>query len=286
MRSSLLVGGNAGRSLSVGPRSFSAGRRGRVLAVAVGVVCAAGLGPVAVSGTAHAQGSCTGATTTCTFGFTGAEQTLHVPAGVTSVDITAIGAAGATSSSGQGGGAGSSFVTGAAATRTADDAGTNSASITISYTAPPAAPTCANVTPANPQGFTIITGTSRSDILNGTPGPDAIFGLGGNDIINGLGGNDLLCGGDGNDVLSGGDGNDRIEGGNGNDSVNGNAGDDTLHGNAGNDAILGGTGNDHGFGESGNDSLNGQQGTNTNDGGPGNNACLNPGRGQTGATNC
>ncbi|WP_435229323.1 hypothetical protein [Streptomyces sp. Tue6028] len=54
-----------------------------------------------------------------------------------------------------------------------------------------APPTCANVTPGNPQGFNIISGTNRSDTLNGTPGPDAIFGLGGNDVINGLGGNDL-----------------------------------------------------------------------------------------------
>lgn len=70
--------------------------------------------------------------------------------------------------------------------------------------------TCANATPANPQGFNVIVGTSRSDILNGTPGPDAIFGLGGNDAING----------------------------------------------------------------------------NAADGGPGHNACMNPSRGQPGATNC
>ncbi|MFF9646633.1 Ig-like domain-containing protein [Kitasatospora aureofaciens] len=51
---------------------------------------------MALSGTAHAQGTCTtsGNTTTCTFAFTGAEQTFIVPGGVTQVDVTAIGAAG------------------------------------------------------------------------------------------------------------------------------------------------------------------------------------------------
>ncbi|MFD7948434.1 glycine-rich protein [Streptomyces sp. NPDC059744] len=56
----------------------------------------AGITPVVLSGTAHAQGSCTtsGSTTTCAFAFTGAEQTFTVPSGVTQVDVTAIGAAG------------------------------------------------------------------------------------------------------------------------------------------------------------------------------------------------
>ncbi|MEU4586513.1 hypothetical protein ACIG0C_05880 [Kitasatospora aureofaciens] len=60
------------------------------------MLCVAGIAPVALSGTAHAQGTCTvsGPTTTCTFAFTGAEQTFTVPSGVTQVDVTAIGAAG------------------------------------------------------------------------------------------------------------------------------------------------------------------------------------------------
>ncbi|MER7770609.1 Ig-like domain repeat protein [Kitasatospora sp. NPDC096140] len=60
-----------------------------------GVFCAA-VAPVALSAPAHAQGTCTttGPTTTCTFAFTGAEQTFTVPAGVTQVDVSAIGAAG------------------------------------------------------------------------------------------------------------------------------------------------------------------------------------------------
>ncbi|WP_188309909.1 Ig-like domain-containing protein [Streptomyces sp. CBMA123] len=51
---------------------------------------------MALPGTAQAQGTCTtsGNTTTCTFAFTGAEQTFTVPGGVTQVDVTAIGAAG------------------------------------------------------------------------------------------------------------------------------------------------------------------------------------------------
>ncbi|MFH8387624.1 hypothetical protein ACH4E7_43225 [Kitasatospora sp. NPDC018058] len=79
-----------------GHRAGSAGRRGRVLAVAAGVFCAAAVAPVALSVPAHAQGTCTvsGPTTTCTFAFTGAEQTFTIPAGVTQVDVTAIGAAG------------------------------------------------------------------------------------------------------------------------------------------------------------------------------------------------
>ncbi|HJD84292.1 glycine-rich protein [Kitasatospora aureofaciens] len=77
-------------------RAGSAARRGRALAVAAGLLGAAGLAPVALPGTAHAQGTCTvsGPTTTCTFAFTGAEQTFTVPNGVTQVDVTAIGAAG------------------------------------------------------------------------------------------------------------------------------------------------------------------------------------------------
>lgn len=60
------------------------------------MLCVAGIAPLALSGTAHAQGSCTvsGPTTTCTFAFTGTEQTFTVPNGVTQVDVTAIGAAG------------------------------------------------------------------------------------------------------------------------------------------------------------------------------------------------
>ncbi|MEU6972418.1 glycine-rich protein [Kitasatospora aureofaciens] len=74
----------------------AAGHRGRVLAVAAGVFGAAALAPVALSVPARAQGTCTvsGPTTTCTFAFTGAEQTFTVPSGVTQVDVTAIGAAG------------------------------------------------------------------------------------------------------------------------------------------------------------------------------------------------
>ncbi|MGW3045516.1 Ig-like domain-containing protein [Kitasatospora sp. NPDC001159] len=60
---------------------------------------------MALSGTAHAQGTCTvsGPTTTCTFAFTGAEQTFTVPGGVSSVQVSAIGAAGAPNDTGDGG---------------------------------------------------------------------------------------------------------------------------------------------------------------------------------------
>ncbi|MER7585038.1 glycine-rich protein [Kitasatospora sp. NPDC097691] len=74
----------------------AAGRRAPALTVAAGMLCVAGIAPVALSGTAHAQGTCTvsGPTTTCTFASTGAEQTFTVPSGVTQVNVTAIGAAG------------------------------------------------------------------------------------------------------------------------------------------------------------------------------------------------
>ncbi|MET8627298.1 glycine-rich protein [Kitasatospora sp. NPDC004669] len=91
-----------------GHRAGSAGRRGRVLAVAAGVFCAAAVAPVALSVPAHAQGTCTvsGPTTTCTFVFTGAEQTFTVPNGVTQVDVTATGAGGGVEDNGVGGGRG------------------------------------------------------------------------------------------------------------------------------------------------------------------------------------
>ncbi|MEU6237468.1 hypothetical protein ABZ885_31195, partial [Kitasatospora sp. NPDC047058] len=80
---------------AAGYRAGSAGRRCRVLAVAAGVLGAA-VAPVALSVPARAAGTCTtaGPSTTCTFAPTGAEQTFTVPAGVTQVDVTAIGAAG------------------------------------------------------------------------------------------------------------------------------------------------------------------------------------------------
>ncbi|MET8631093.1 Ig-like domain-containing protein [Kitasatospora sp. NPDC004669] len=76
--------------------------------MAVGVFCAAAVAPVALSVPAHAQGTCTvsGPTTTCTFAFTGAEQTFTVPNGVTQVDVTATGAGGGVEDNGVGGGRG------------------------------------------------------------------------------------------------------------------------------------------------------------------------------------
>ncbi|MFB6717885.1 MULTISPECIES: Ig-like domain repeat protein [unclassified Streptomyces] len=91
-----------------GHRAGSAAARGRALAVAAGVFCTAAIAPVALSGAAHAQGTCTvsGPTTTCTFAFTGAEQTFTVPSGVTQVDVMAIGAGGGVEDNGVSGGRG------------------------------------------------------------------------------------------------------------------------------------------------------------------------------------
>ena len=80
-------------------RPGPAGRR-RLLALASGTGLAAAF-TVALPGMASAApaalpSNCTpsGATVTCTFGYTGAEQTFTVPSGITSVTLTAIGAAG------------------------------------------------------------------------------------------------------------------------------------------------------------------------------------------------
>ena len=63
---------------------------------AAGAALALALGVVPLAGNAWAAGTCTtaAATTTCSFGYTGAEQTFTVPAGVTSVTVSANGAAG------------------------------------------------------------------------------------------------------------------------------------------------------------------------------------------------
>ncbi|WP_199881450.1 Ig-like domain repeat protein [Streptomyces sp. CB03911] len=91
-----------------GHHAGSAAARGRALAVAAGVFCTAAIAPVALSGAAHAQGTCSvsGPTTTCTFAFTGAEQTFTVPSGVTQVDVMAIGGGGGVEDNGVSGGRG------------------------------------------------------------------------------------------------------------------------------------------------------------------------------------
>ncbi|MFJ4185402.1 Ig-like domain repeat protein [Kitasatospora sp. NPDC089509] len=92
---------------AVGHRPGSAGRRGRALAVAAGVLCAA-VAPVALAAPAHAAGACTttGTTTTCTFATAGADQAFTVPAGVTRLSVTATGAEGQSAANGGTGGSG------------------------------------------------------------------------------------------------------------------------------------------------------------------------------------
>jgi len=65
----------------------------------VAAVGAAGLVAWVPAGPASAAGSCTTGVgrVTCTYGFTGGEQTFTVPSGVSSVQVTALGAAGAPS---------------------------------------------------------------------------------------------------------------------------------------------------------------------------------------------
>jgi hypothetical protein len=76
----------------------------RVFLCAVGLSAAAALSTVTAGAASAAPAAlpsnCTesGLTVTCAYGYTGAEQTFVVPAGVTAVQATAIGAAGGGSS--------------------------------------------------------------------------------------------------------------------------------------------------------------------------------------------
>ncbi|ODU27311.1 MAG: hypothetical protein ABT15_01400 [Pseudonocardia sp. SCN 73-27] len=76
--------------------------RRRVGCVAGGAVIAAGLLLPGAGIAAAADGTCAtaGTTTTCTFGYTGTEQTFTVPPGITSVQVTAVGAGGGQSING------------------------------------------------------------------------------------------------------------------------------------------------------------------------------------------
>jgi hypothetical protein len=72
------------------------GRRGRLLAPLAAVVPLGMLGAFALTGTAAAAPGCpqSGAKVTCTFSWTGGSQSFTVPAGVSSLDVTAVGASG------------------------------------------------------------------------------------------------------------------------------------------------------------------------------------------------
>ena len=79
-------------------------------AAALGLASVAGA-VIAAGAPARADSSCatSGSIVTCTYGFTGSAQTYTVPAGVTSLDVTAAGAAGGNPAGGPGaGGAGAS----------------------------------------------------------------------------------------------------------------------------------------------------------------------------------
>jgi hypothetical protein len=85
-----------------------AGRnRRRIVALAAGVGVTAGLA-VALPGAVRAAPPCSesGGIVTCTYGYTGGEQMFTVPVGITSVQVTAIGAAGGADDNGNPGGKG------------------------------------------------------------------------------------------------------------------------------------------------------------------------------------
>jgi hypothetical protein len=92
--------------------SWPAGRLARAAPVAAGLALAAAVVSAGQASAAPAAlpSNCThsGPTVTCTYGYTGNEQTFTVPAGVTSVHVTAIGAAGGRYGSDYPGGSGGS----------------------------------------------------------------------------------------------------------------------------------------------------------------------------------
>ena len=131
----------------------------------------------------------------------------------------------------------------------------NTATVTTTAIAKPAAPTCGGE-PAT------VLGSGGDDQLVGTEKRDVIVALGGNDVVRGLGGNDLICtasgadtirgeagadvirSGGGNDAIKGGDDNDLLRAGGGDDRLGGGRGADTLRGGGGADACNGGPGRD------------------------------------------
>lgn len=90
--------------------SLPAVRLARAAPLAAGVALAAAVVPAGMASAAPSAlpANCaqTGQAVTCTFGYTGAEQTFTVPAGVTSVQVTAIGAGGSANFNGEPGGEG------------------------------------------------------------------------------------------------------------------------------------------------------------------------------------
>ncbi|MFC4117337.1 calcium-binding protein [Nonomuraea zeae] len=107
--------------------------------------------------------------------------------------------------------------------------------------------------------------------ITGTSGADTLNGTSGADVICGLEGNDTINGGNGNDIISGGLGDDIIDGGNGTDTLYGDYGNDAMGGGNGADTLFGGPGNDTNDGET---LLGGllhlfDNGSDTIDGGPG-----------------
>lgn len=89
-------------------KGWKSGERRAALALLSVALGGAGLLGPSVAGVVHADGTCTtsGSQVTCTFASTGAEQTFVVPAGVSTVQATAIGAAGGANNAGTAGGRG------------------------------------------------------------------------------------------------------------------------------------------------------------------------------------
>jgi len=88
--------------------SWPAGRLALAAPLAAGLALAAAVIPAGMASAAPTTlpSNCaqSGTTVTCSYGYTGGEQTFTVPAGITSVHVTAIGAAGAANYNGAPGG--------------------------------------------------------------------------------------------------------------------------------------------------------------------------------------
>jgi len=165
--------------------------------------------------------------------------------------------------------------------------GGSTATVAVTVTCMPPAPTCDGL-PAT------IPGGPGDTTINGTNGPDVIIDLDGNNTINGLGGDDRICTGGGNDVVLGGNGDDvlidtggtnTLDGGKHNDQITAGSGNDTLDGGSGKDVIDAGEGNNTLRGGVGSDQLTAGAGDDFLDGGPGSDTC-NPGGGTNTLVSC
>ncbi|NBB17720.1 hypothetical protein GVN21_20355, partial [Caulobacter sp. SLTY] len=82
---------------------------------------------------------------------------------------------------------------------------------------PPPPPGVFDRTLTGTNGFNIIEGDGRNELIQGLVGNDTLYGMGGNDQLEGGDGADYLYGGEGDDIIIGGAHSDQLYGGAGAD---------------------------------------------------------------------